>query len=92
MTSILQCLSSMQCSVTIIFFILIKIGIAQEKFPGAFDKDQDILVIPLDLTKFDTHEKCMKNVLSHFHKVICCICFNRIIYILTTFCSGYRHR
>ena len=34
-----------------------------------FKKDQDILVLPLDLVKFDTHEKLAKDVIMHFGKV-----------------------
>lgn len=34
-----------------------------------FKKDQDILVLPLDLVKFDTHEKLAKDVSMHFGKV-----------------------
>lgn len=34
-----------------------------------FKKDQDILVLPLDLVKFDTHEKLAKDVIMHFGEV-----------------------
>lgn len=36
---------------------------------SSFKKDQDILVLPLDLTEFDTHEKLTQEVLKHFGKV-----------------------
>ena len=32
--------------------------------------DQDILVLPLDLLRFDTHDKLTKDVLKHFDKVM----------------------
>lgn len=32
--------------------------------------DKDILVLPLDTTKFDTHEDAMKTVLGHFNQVV----------------------
>ncbi|KAM7431586.1 Dehydrogenase/reductase SDR member 7 [Porites harrisoni] len=35
----------------------------------SFKKDQEILVLPLDLQKFDTHEKLAQDVLKHFGKV-----------------------
>ena len=34
-----------------------------------FKQDQDILVLPLDLLKYDTHEKLAQDVLNHFGKV-----------------------
>ena len=34
-----------------------------------FKKDQEILVLPLDSLKFDTHEKLTQDVLKHFGKV-----------------------
>ncbi|XP_020614368.1 dehydrogenase/reductase SDR family member 7-like [Orbicella faveolata] len=34
-----------------------------------FKKDQDILVLPLDSLKFDTHEKLTQDVLKHFGKI-----------------------
>ncbi|KAL9982697.1 hypothetical protein ACROYT_G004773 [Oculina patagonica] len=36
---------------------------------SSFNKDQDILVLPLDLQKFGTHEKLAQDVLKHFGKV-----------------------
>nr|XP_058953855.1 dehydrogenase/reductase SDR family member 7-like isoform X2 [Pocillopora verrucosa] len=36
---------------------------------SSFKKDQDILVLPLDLTEFDSHEKLTQEVLKHFGKV-----------------------
>ena len=36
---------------------------------SSFEKDQDILVLPLDLQEFDTHEKLAQDVLKHFGKV-----------------------
>ena len=38
-------------------------------YDSSFKTDQDILVIPLDLLKFDTHEKLTQDVLKHFGKV-----------------------
>ena len=35
----------------------------------SFNEDQDILVLPLDLLKYDTHEKLGQDVLNHFGKV-----------------------
>ena len=29
----------------------------------------DILLLPMDLTKFDTHQNCVNKVLEHFGKV-----------------------
>jgi hypothetical protein len=31
----------------------------------------DILVLPLDTTKYDTHEDAMKTFLDHFNQVFC---------------------
>ena len=36
---------------------------------SSFKKDQDILVLPLDLLGFDTHDKLTQDVLKHFEKV-----------------------
>lgn len=36
---------------------------------SSFKKDQDILVLPLDLQTFDTHEQLAEDVLKHFGKV-----------------------
>ena len=35
----------------------------------SFKKDQEILVLPLDLVKYDTHENLTQDVLKHFGKV-----------------------
>ena len=35
----------------------------------SFNEDQDILVLPLDLLKYDTHAKLAQDVLNHFGKV-----------------------
>ncbi|XP_068746504.1 dehydrogenase/reductase SDR family member 7-like [Montipora capricornis] len=35
----------------------------------SFKKDQDILVLPLDLSQFNTHEKLTEDVINHFGKV-----------------------
>lgn len=35
----------------------------------SFKTDQDILVLPLDLQKFDTHENLTDDVFKHFGKV-----------------------
>ena len=37
---------------------------------SSFDKDQDILVLPLDSVKFNTHEQLTQDVLKHFGKVL----------------------
>ena len=39
---------------------------------SSFEKDQDILVLPLDSLKFDTHEQLTQDVLKHFGKVQFC--------------------
>merc|ERR1712156_463976 len=31
--------------------------------------DKDVLVLPLDMTKFDSHQKCVDKVLHHFEKI-----------------------
>jgi len=31
--------------------------------------DKDILVLPMDMTKFDSHQKCVEKVLHHFEKI-----------------------
>ena len=36
---------------------------------SSFRTDQDILVLPLDVVKYDTHEKLTQDVLKHFGKV-----------------------
>jgi len=36
---------------------------------SSFKTDQDILVLPLDVVKYDTHEKLTQDVLKHFGKV-----------------------
>ena len=38
-------------------------------YDSLFKTDQDILVLPLDLLKFDTHEQLTQDVLKHFGKV-----------------------
>ena len=45
------------------FFLLCFADVATGK------KDQEILVLPLDLVKYDTHENLTKDVLKHFGKV-----------------------
>lgn len=35
----------------------------------SFNQDQDILVLHLDLLKYDTHEKLAQDVLNHFGTV-----------------------
>ena len=49
-----------------IFFFFSAIAISHDSL---FKKDQDILVLPLDLLKFDTHKKLTQDVLKHFGKV-----------------------
>ena len=49
---------------TISFLLAISLAI-----DPSFKKDQEILVLPLDLQKFDTHEKLAQDVLKHFGKV-----------------------
>lgn len=36
---------------------------------SSFKKDQEILVLPLDLLKYDTHENLTQDVLKHFGKI-----------------------
>lgn len=43
--------------------------LAGRKFQD-FKNDADIVVLPLDTTKFDTHEDALKTVLSHFNQVL----------------------
>jgi len=50
---------------------------------SSFKKDQDILVLPLDLLKFDTHEKLVQDVLKHFGKVWYCFLINEKSEFLT---------
>jgi len=47
-------------------FYISAIAIAHD---SSFKTDQDILVLPLDLLKYDTHEKLTQDVLKHFGKV-----------------------
>jgi len=49
-----------------LFVYLPAISIALD---SSFKKDQDILVLPLDLQKFDTHQQLTQDVLKHFEKV-----------------------
>jgi len=49
-----------------LFFFFSAIAISRD---SSFKKDQDILVLPLDLLKFDTHKKLTEDVLKHFGKV-----------------------
>ena len=35
----------------------------------SFNEDQDILILPLDLLKYDTHAKLAQDVIKHFGKV-----------------------
>ena len=35
--------------------------------------DNDILVLPLDVCKFETHKEAMENVLVHFNQVQSCL-------------------
>ena len=50
--------------IDLFFFTAISVAL-----DSSFKKDQDILVLPLDLQKFDTHEQLVKDVLKHFGKV-----------------------
>ena len=50
-----------------IFFSAIAIAL-----DSSFKKDQEILVLPLDSLKFDTHEKLTQDALKHFGKVWYC--------------------
>ena len=43
---------------------------------SSFKKDQEILVLPLDSLKFDTHAKLTQDVLKHFGKVWHCFLIN----------------
>ena len=40
----------------------------QEKYPS-FDKDKDVLILPLDVTKFSTHTDLANQVIHRFGKV-----------------------
>ena len=31
--------------------------------------EKDVLVLPMDITKFDGHQKCVDKVIRHFEKV-----------------------
>ena len=42
---------------------------------SSFKKDQDIIVLPVDLMKYDTHEKLTQDVLKHFGKVLSMIVY-----------------
>ena len=48
----------------VIYFSAIATGLN-----SSFEKDQDILVLPLDLLKHDTHGNLTQDVLKHFGKV-----------------------
>ena len=48
------------------YFYFSAIAIAHD---SSFKTDQDILVLPLDVLKFDAHEKLTQDVLKHFGKV-----------------------
>lgn len=48
------------------FFVISAIATGDD---SSFNKDQDILVLPLDLMKFDTHGNLTQDVLKHFGKV-----------------------
>ena len=51
------------------FFLKYYFSAIATTYDSSFKKDQDILVLPLDLLKFDTHEKLTQDVLKHFVKV-----------------------
>ena len=50
------------------FFLLCFADIATS-LDSSFKKDQEIIVLPLDLVKYDTHENLTQDVLKHFGKV-----------------------
>ena len=62
-----------KCYIKNRFFCFSAIAIARD---SSFKKDQEILVLPLDSLKFDTHEKLTQNVLKHFGKVWYCFLIN----------------
>ena len=49
-----------------LYFYISAIAIAHD---SSFKTDQAILVLPLDMLKFDAHEKLTQDVLKHFGKV-----------------------
>ena len=49
---------------------------------SSFQKDQEIIVLPLDSLKFDTHEKLTQDVLKHFGKVWHCFLINLISFMI----------
>ena len=51
------------------YFFLICFADIATGLDSSFKKDQEILVLPLDLVKYDTHENLTQDVLKHFGKV-----------------------
>ena len=54
--------------------------------------EKDVLVLPMDITKFDSHQKCVDKVIQHFEKVFlirfsCSIIYD---YILLSWIDGDR--
>ena len=49
--------------------------------------DKDVLVLPMDMTKFDSHQKCVEKVLHHFDKVDTSQIFSKSNTILTIIIS-----
>ena len=54
--------------------------------------EKDVLVLPMDITKFDGHQKCVDKVIRQFEKVFlirfsCSIMYE---YILLSWIDGHR--
>ena len=58
-------------------YIFIDVG----RYHGLVDKD--VLVLPMDMTMFESHQKCVDKVLNHFEKAIMGTIFLNILTILT---------
>ena len=55
---------------SVFFLIFIYFPAIAAGVDASFNKDQDILVLPLDLMKYDTHGNLTQDVLKHFGKVL----------------------
>ena len=58
------------CHYCLFFLLSSPAAIAATSLDSSFDKDQDIIVLPMDLQKFDTHGQLTQDVLKHFGKVL----------------------
>ena len=52
-----------------VFWLFVYLSAISIALNSSFKKDQDILVLPLDLQKFDTHQQLAQDVVEHFGKV-----------------------